>query len=327
MPDTKTTYLGIQLKNPVIISSSGLTGSLEGVKKAADAGAGGVVLKSLFEEQISADLDSENQGADLYNHPEAADYLGQMGMQLGPRDYLSLISQAKAQTDMPVLASVNCVGQKWWTEYAKQLNESGADGLELNIGLLPRNEDETSQNIEDYIVHTIDVIARNLSIPFSVKLGPYFTALPNLARRIRERGAKGLVLFNRFYQFDIDTETESAKAGILYSSPSEYASVLRWISILSGRCGMDLCATTGISDSQGIIKMLLAGASAVQVASVVYKEGFSVIATMVEGLEAWMKAKGYASILDFRASVSQEQSQTPEVFERLQYIKALTGYS
>jgi dihydroorotate dehydrogenase (fumarate) len=199
--------------------------------------------------------------------------------------------------------------------------------LEVNIALLPRSISETSQNVEDYLLRTIDKIAQNLTIPFSVKIGPYFTALPHLAERIMAAGAKGLVIFNRFYQFDIDIETLSPKAGIQFSAPSEFSTVLRWISILSGRAGMDLSATTGVYNAQTLIKLLLAGASTVQLASAIYKDGFGVVENILDDLVSWMSQKGYASLLDFQGALSQERSESPELYERLQYIKALTGYS
>lgn len=324
MTDLHVNYMGIRLKNPLIISSSSLTGTLDGIKKAAASGAGALVLKSLFEEQIIADLNTDTQGMDDYSHPEASEYLAGLGMQLGPRDYLELIKQAKSQVDIPLIASVNCVGQRWWEEYATQLSLSGADGVEVNISVLPRSVTETSHSVEKYILGIIEKISTHLTIPFSVKLGPYFTALPHLATDIRRLGAKGLVLFNRFYQFDIDLDNVGLTAGIQFSTPQDYNTTLRWLSILHGHVGMDLVGSTGVHDGKTLVKMLLAGAVGVQVCSAIYKHGYPIVGQMLKTLEDWMNIKGYTKVEDIIGMLSQEHSDQPELYERLQYIKALT---
>lgn len=324
MKDTSTTYLGVKIPNPVIIGSSSLTGTAEAVQKAAASGAGAIVLKSLFEEQISADLENNRTENDFYQHPEAAEYLEGLARHLGPRDYLQLIERSKALVDIPVFASINCVSHKWWGEYGKQLSESGADGVELNVSIMPRSSTQNSQAIEDYLVSMIEEAAGALTLPFSVKLGPYFTALPQLVNRIARAGAKSVLLFNRFYRFDIDIEKKKISSGPRFSTAQDYHEVLRWMSILYEKGGIELGGTTGIHEPSTLIKMLLAGASSVQIASVAFKQGFGVVRSMTSGLETWMDKQGYDSVSDFIGLLSQSESDQPELYERLQYIKALT---
>lgn len=325
MTDLSTTYMGIRLKNPILVGSSSLTGNLEGLTKAEKAGAGGVVLKSLFEEQIQAEVDASTSSDQESAHPEAWEYLSGTGMSLGPRQYLDLIAQAKEKLTIPVIASVNCVGRRWWNEYAQQLSTSGADAVEINISLLPRSIAEESSAIEKYIVDTVTQIASQLTVPFAVKIGPYFTALPRLVLELRKAGAKAVVLFNRFYQMDIDIDNLGLTAGIQFSSPGEFSNVLRWISILHGQCGLDLAAATGIHDGRAIIKGLLAGASVCQMVSTIYRNSFSTIASSLDELSSWMDKHGYRRVDGMIGLLSQQQSDQPEIYERLQYIKALTS--
>jgi len=317
--------MGIPLRNPVIVSSSSLTGTLEGVKKAASAGAGAVVLKSLFEEQIDADLSVQTADADTLSHPEASEYLSGLGMQLGPNAYLDLISQAKKEAQIPVIASINCVSTRWWGEYATQLSKSGADGLEVNVSYLPRTRADTGLSVERHTLAIVEKVAQNLSIPFSVKIGPNFSAIPHLAGEIRKAGAKALVLFNRFYQLDVDIENMSLTAGVQFSNPQEYNNSLRWISFLYGTAGIELAASTGVHDGETLVKMLLSGANVVQVCSTVYKHGYPIIGKMVQTLTDWMEAHSYRSTDELIGLLCREKSDNPQQYDRLQYIKALTS--
>lgn len=327
MPNISTRYLGHTLRSPVIVSSSGLTNGLSGIRRAASAGAGAIVLKSLFEEQIESGVSTDGQEAELSVHPEAEQYLTQMGMHLGPEKYLSLIESAKSAVEIPVIASMNCVTSKWWGNYGKQIEAAGADALELNIAVMPRDDSEAADSVEKRYVRIVDRVRNQVDLPLAVKIGPFFSGLPRFATELRKAGASALVLFNRFYQMDIDIEAESLAPGYQFSTPEEIYTSLRWISILSGDVGCELSASTGVHSAAGVIKQLLAGADSVQLCSVLYRDGMETITTINDELGAWMDRKGYQSIPDFQGKLSQSQSGEPESYERLQYIKALTGIS
>lgn len=324
MADMKTKYLGLTLKNPVVVAASSLTATPGGVKKAADAGAGAVVLKSLFEEQLRADIQSIG-GSAGESHPEADAYLAEMGMHAGSGEYLKLIREAKAAADIPVIASVNCIGGPWWTEFAEQVGKSGADALELNIAFLSTSPDETASSLEDRVVQIVRTARTASGLPVSVKLGSQYTNLLNLASRLSSAGAGGLVLFNRFFRMDIDLSTLGLVAGPVHSKPEDYHESLRWISLLFGRVPCDLAAGTGVHDSASALKVMLAGARAVQVCSVVYQKGYGVIREILTGMETWLDQRKASSLDDIRGKLSRFTSRSPADYERLQYIKALTG--
>ncbi len=325
MATLSTSYLGLSLSNPLIASSSGLTGTVKGVKRCAEAGAGAVVLKSLFEEQIDSEVATENQSVDLSVHPEAEEYIRQMGRHLGPQDYLELIEQSKAQTDIPIIASVNCVSSKWWCNYARQIEEAGADAIELNISIMPRDEKEDAAHIEKRVVRIVDKVRQCLSIPIAAKIGPYFTALPALSSSLRKAGAAALVLFNRFYQLDIDVTTMDLKAGYQFSQSTEIYQTIRWVSILHDKVGCQLSASTGVHSATDALKLILAGAHSVQLCSALYKHGVDILRQIERDIDGWMSDHGFESIDDVRGKLSQAESKSPETYERLQYIKALTG--
>ena len=326
MADRTVSFLGLTLPSPVVVSSSSLTNTIGGVQKAAAAGAGAIVLKSLFEEQIEHDIDTEGKDFDYSVHPDAELYVQQMGKHLGPERYLDLIEQAKKSVKVPIIASVNCVSAKWWGNYGAQLAEAGADAIELNIAIMPRERDEAI-DIENRYVKIVDKIRRLVDIPLAVKIGPYFTSLPNVAEDLRKAGASALVLFNRFYQLDIDIEEMKLAPGYQFSTSAEIHTPLRWISILSGTVGCDLVASTGVHTGADVIKQLLAGATTVQVCSALYKSGYELVTQMNAELEGWMERHGFSSIDQFRGKLSQSESSMPESYERFQYIKALTGLS
>ncbi len=325
MNDLSVRYMGLDLENPLVVSSSSLTGTVDGVVKCADAGAGAVVLKSLFEEQIRHDLSGTENTEDMTVHPEAVSYIGRMGMHLGPQEYIKLIKESKKKVSIPVIASVNCITDSWWVNYAKQLEDSGADALELNVSAMPRNLDTGCKEIDDAVIRLAGEVNRHVQLPLAVKIGPYFSSLSNLALRLQETGIAALVLFNRFYQLDIDVLNEKLKPGYQYSSPKELHLPLRWISILNEKINCDFAASTGVHDSEDAVKMLLAGATAVQLCSVLYLKGIEELTEIKSGLIDWMKEHGYASIADFHGKLCQTRSDKPEAYERLQYIKALTG--
>ena len=349
MIDLTTSYMDLQLKNPLIVSSSGLTKTLQGVKKCAEAGAGAIVLKSLYEEEIMADVGKLTQQADIVGHTEAFEYLQGYGRALGTRDYLQLLRDAKQAVEVPVIASINCVTDERWGEFAVQLAQAGADGLEINIGFLPNTADLTSLQVEERYERILSTVRAQVELPVALKIGPYISSFAHLADRLGNdrmegppftvgwcgpgeskkhttwRGADALVLFNRFYHFDIDVETLQLAGGNPYSTAAELHLPLRWISLLAGRVKSDLAATTGVHDGRDAVKQLLAGATVVQVCSTLYRNGLGQIGLILDQLEEWMQAHGFAGLEDFRGILSQAHSDHPKDYERLQYIKALVG--
>ena len=325
MADLSVSYMGLKLGNPLIVSSSSLTNTVAKVKRCEEAGAGAVVLKSLFEEQIEAQTEEIEQESWPYPHPEAFDYVRQMGMRLGQDDYLKLISDAKKAVSIPVIASLNCITPKWWSNYAGEIARAGADAIELNIAILPTDAAHSGEEIEKTYKRIIEGIRRRVEIPVAAKIGPYFTALPKFARELSDAGASALVLFNRFYQMDIDIEKLALVPGYHLSSPDEIYLPLRWIAILSAQLGCDIAASTGVHVGAGLIKQLLAVARAVQVCSNLYQKGMDRIAVMLKDLGDWMDRHGYASIPEFNGKMCMEASEKPEYYERLQYIKVFVG--
>lgn len=325
MVNLSTKYLGLELHNPLVVASCGLTATVDGVKKAADAGAGAVVLKSLFEEQIEAEVDEVARQSWLPGHPEAFDYVRGMGFALGPTGYLELIREAKDTVSIPVIASLNCISPKWWTNYARKLEDAGADALELNISIMPSDPERTSKDIERVYFDILESVKGKLKIPIAVKIGLYFTSMGHMATELSVRGAAGLVLFNRFYKLDMDIEKLELTSGYSFSTPEEMGRSLRWIALLAGRVDADMAASTGIHDAAGVIKQLLAGATVTELCSTLYRNGMKQIGLILKDLEAWMAKHNFDSIADFRGKLSQEESEYPELYERLQYIKALTG--
>lgn len=349
MPNLKTTYLGLSLPNPIVVASSGLTKTLKGIEKCAAAGAGAVVLKSLFEERIAGETGLLKKYAEYAGHGEAADYLESYGMALGPKDYLTLVSEAKQAINIPVIASLNCFSHKNWGDYALKLEKAGADALELNVALLANQPNHDAPAVEEAYYRILQEVKSRVTIPVAIKIGPYFSSLAHFAehltrdrveapdfmvgwcgpgrsdRRIVWSGANGLVLFNRFYQIDIDIEQLCLRAGNAYSSSAESHEAMRWIALLYGRVDCDLAASTGIHDGKDVIKMLLAGASAVQVCSTLYRNGLGRIAEMLDRLDKWMESHRFERLEQFRGLLSQARSERPEYFERLQYVKQLGG--
>jgi len=325
MADLSVTYMGLKLANPLIVSSSSLTNTVAKVKRCEDSGAGAVVLKSLFEEQIEAQTEAIEDESWPYPHPEAFDYVRQMGMRLGQDDYLKLIAESKKAVSIPVIASLNCVTPKWWLNYAGEIARAGADGIELNIAILPTDAERTAEEIERTYTRIIEGVRRRVEIPVAAKIGPYFTSLPRLARGLSDAGAAALVLFNRFYQMDIDIEKLALAPGYHLSSPEEIHLPLRWVAILAGQVGCDLAASTGVHDGAGLVKQLLAGARAVQVCSNLYQKGMGRIAVLLRELEEWMGRHGFEKIADFNGRMSMGASEKPEYYERLQYIKVYVG--
>jgi dihydroorotate dehydrogenase (fumarate) len=326
MADLSTKYMGLDLKNPLIVASCSLSKNVDGIKKLADHGAGGVVMKSLFEEQVQKEVveDLEQHIGPSW-HSEAYDYVNRMGMEFGPDVNLQVIEGAKKAVDIPIIASLNCVTPHWWKDYAKQLESAGADGIELNIGYLVTDVKTRSSDVENLYFRILEKVKSTVRIPIAIKLGPYFTSFAQFAYDLCSRGAAALVLFNRFYQFDIDVEAGKVKAGNPLSDPSEMSLPLRWVALLANRVNADIAASTGVHTAEQVIKQILAGANAVQLCSVLYEEGVGQITDILEGLETWMKKHKVKSLGEIRGKLSLQESDNPELYARLQYIKALVG--
>ena len=326
MIDISTTYMGLKLANPLVVGASGLTGTPEGVQKAAEAGAGAIVLKSLFEEQILAELGAEEKGIDLDAYPEAEAFISRTAWEEGTENYLDMLSTAKAKSGgVPIFASINCVGSGTWSSFASRIEKAGADGLELNIAFLPAMTSLSSRDIEARVISTVKEARRATRLPIAVKLGQHYSSLPNLAQVLSKEGANALVLFNRFYKLDIDIKGMKLTRAQPQSSPDEYNESLRWVALLFQRAGIELVGATGIHDAETVAKFILVGASAVQVCSVLYKGGWKVLGTILEDLGNILDSLGFSSLDAMRGKLSAHNSGKPADYMRLQYIKALTG--
>jgi len=324
--DLTTSYLGLRLNNPVVVSSCGLTETVEGVRRCADAGAGAVVLKSIFEEEIDMEAEDRVQATESATwHPEAAEYLERFGREESVEHYLKLIREAKEAVSIPVIASVHCASDGKWTEFATRVQKAGADALELNVFVLPADPRRDAKANDKVYFNVARKVIRKVSIPVALKIGPYFSGLSKTVVELSRTGIRGLVLFNRFFRIDFDIEERKVVPARLFSSPDEIVLPLRWISILSGRVGCDLAASTGIHDGAGIVKQLLAGAAATQVCSALYENEIEHLGTMLEQLRSWMGRHGYETIDAFRGKMRQGNADNPAAHERVQFMRAITG--
>lgn len=328
MADLSTTYMGLKLKNPLIAGSSGMTGSVEDVKKAVDAGAGAVVLKSLFEEQIRNEsgsaIDSNEQ---LYYYAQAEDYIRSYTRGNDLREYLDLVSGSKDAVSVPVIASINCVSSSEWTEFASQVQRAGADGLELNMFMLPSDPRKDSSQNERIYLDILEKVTKLVSIPVAAKISYYFSGLANMAGKIATTGVSGLVMFNRFFSPDIDIETFKVKNSHVFSAPEELAISLRWVAMLSSRVPCDIAASTGIHDGKALVKQLLAGAKAGQVASVLYRKGYGAIGEMLSELDAYMRRHNFSCLDEMIGKMSVDKTDNPAAYERVQFMKYFSGIS
>ncbi len=326
MADLTTKYLGLTLNNPIIVASSGLTDSVEKIKELERNGAGAVVLKSLFEEQILREAEyrrkkAEQNGMMYAEFSETFDYIDLHIKEKELNHYLELISKAKKEVMIPVIASVNCVTAHEWTTFAKDLEKAGADALELNIFIMPFNLDKDCHEVDKMYYEILEKVKKEINIPVAVKVSQYFSNLGFVIKTLAEKGADGVVLFNRFASPDIDIESVKVTHANIYSTPEEVHNSLRWIGILGKRVNCDLVASNGVHDGETVIKLILAGASAVQVASAIYKNGPEYILEMKKTLDSWMDKKGLLYIDQFKGKLSQEKSENPEIFERIQFMK------
>ena len=327
MNDLTTTYLGIELKNPIIVGSCGFTNSIAKIKELADNQAGAIVLKSLFEEQIQAEYTAslESYNAD---YPGATDYIREYTRGNEVESYLKLIAEAKKAVDIPIIASINCLSSAEWISFAKSVEQQGADALELNISLLPSDTRRSGSDNEKRYLEIINSVGELISIPIALKMSSYSAALAGLIEQLSwSKKLAGFVLFNRYYTPDIDIEKLLVKSADILSTPAEAHNTLRWIALMYGRIEKDLVASTGVHDGEGLIKQLLAGATAVQIVSTIYKNGVGRIPAMLAALDQWMSAKGYAGLADFRGKLSYEKAADAAVFERTQFMKYYGGIS
>lgn len=329
MADLTTTFAGLHLKNPIIIGSSGLTDSLESIIELENRGAAAIVLKSLFEEEILREMKAQlkSMSSETFLYPETLEFYENNDVtEESTQQYLNLIEKTKYSVNIPVIASINCITSQQWTYFPKQIETAGADALELNIFILPSDLSRTGEENEKVYFEIIREVQKQVSIPIIVKLSYYFSNLATHLQKISQSGIKGMVLFNRFYNPDFDLETLEITSGSVLSNPSDIYLSLRWIAIMAERVNCDLAASTGVHDGSGLIKQLLAGANAVEIASTVYRKGSKQIGKMLDELEEWMDKKGFKSINDFRGKLSQAKSNNPAAFERVQFMKYFRGY-
>lgn len=327
MADLSTNYMGLKLRNPVIAGSSGLTETLPNLQDLEKNGAAAVILKSLFEEEILHELNERKRQmtkpAPLY--PEVYDAFDDIDMEDSTSNYLFLIEAAKKSLSIPVIPSINAVTAEEWPSFAKQFESAGADAIELNAFILPSDLDRPAGDMEKVYFDIVEKVKKEVSIPVALKISFYFTNLATMIKKLSETGIGGLVLFNRFYSPDFNLDNFSVMSSNVLSTPGEFALPLRWISIMSGRVGCDLCASTGIHSGRAVIKQILAGAKAVQVTSTLYRHGNGRLQYILDEVETWMDEHGYKSLDEFRGRMSQEKSKNPAAYERVQFMKYFAG--
>lgn len=327
--DLKTTYLGMRLRTPLVVSASPLSEGLDAIRRMEDAGAAAIVLYSLFEEQLTRESDeiehhlahgTESFAEALTYFPSASEF------RLGPEGYLDHIRRAKEAVEVPIIGSLNGNTAGGWTAYARQIEAAGADALELNIYSIPTDAYRTGVEVEEACLEILKQVKAEVRIPVAVKLSPFFSNMAYMARRLAEAGADGLVLFNRFYQPDINLEQLEVQPHIILSTPMALRLPMRWIALLHGRVGTSLAATSGIHTSQDVLKMVMAGADVTMLCSTLYRHGIEYIRTIEREMVDWMTEHEYDSIEQMQGSMSQRNCPEPAQFERAQYIKTLHSF-
>lgn len=328
MIDLSTNYLGIKLRTPLVASASPLSHELDSVRRLEDAGASAVVLYSLFEEQLrqeSAVLE-DHLSAGTESFAEALTYFPHPAeFQTGPEGYLEHIRKLKAAVDIPIIASLNGATLGGWSDYARRIEQAGADALECNIYFIPSDMQTSSATIENLYLEIVREVKLAVRIPVAVKLSPFFSNMANMAKRLDDAGADGLVLFNRFYQPDIDLESLELQPNVLLSTPQDLRLPLTWIGILYGRIKAHMAATSGIHQAQDVIKMLMVGANATMMCSVLLRQGHEHLAMVERHLKDWMTDHEYESVEQMQGSMSQLRCADPSAFERAQYMRAVKG--
>jgi len=325
--DLSTSYLGIKIKSPIVVGSSSITSSIRNLKKIEASGAGAVVLKSIFEEEIYYEYESLIRD-ELKQDAPNLDYLDYYDYKIKEdniKKYLNLIGEAKKEINIPVIASINCTCSHEWQFFAKKVQDAGADAIELNLFIPPSDFSKECIDIENIYLDLAKKIRKLITIPVAVKLSYYFSNLAAFVKKLSETDIQGLVLFNRFFHPDIDIDNFKVVPSSVLSNPSDLPISLRWTSILSGRLGCDLIASTGIHDSDAVIKQLLAGANAVQVTSTLYKHGIQYVEQLTGGLRKWMERHNFEKLEDFRGKMSQVNSPNPAEYERVQFMKYFSG--
>ncbi|HSF87244.1 MAG TPA: dihydroorotate dehydrogenase-like protein [Acidimicrobiia bacterium] len=329
--DLSTNYLGLQLANPIVPSASPLTGNIDTLLELAEAGASAVVLPSLFEEQIVHDAlavaDLADFGADL--SPEF--FGGQLpemdSYNTGSEAYLRTLVRAKEELSIPVIGSLNGDSPGGWVSYGRKIEEAGADALELNIYIVAADMDRTGAEVVDDYLRLVEQMRGTISIPLAVKVGPFFSSMANMARRLVDAGADGLVLFNRFYQPDIDLDALDVTPNLVLSTPFAMRLPLTWIGILYGRLDVSLAATSGVHSAEDVVKLVLAGADVTMSASALLRHGPAHLGVMLQGLEDWLTERDYVSVEQAKGSLSQQSSPDPTAFERANYMRSLVTYA
>jgi dihydroorotate dehydrogenase (fumarate) len=324
-----TNYLGLNLRTPLVVSASPLSEEIDNIKRMEDSGAGAVVLYSWFEEQLRRDRIELSSALDqgTFSFPEALTYFPEPEtFHLGPEEYLKHIRRAKDSVRIPIIASLNGSSAGGWTQYARLIQEAGADALELNIYYIPTGTNLSGAEVEQTYLDILSAVKREIAIPVAVKLSPFFSNFANMAKRLDEAGASGLVLFNRFYQPDIELESLEVRPNILLSTPMAMRLPLRWVAILYGRIAANLAATGGIHRGTDALKMLLAGANVTMLCSVLLRRGIPQIKVIERDLIAWMEEHEYESVGQLRGSLSQKNCADPSAFERAQYMRAVSSY-
>ncbi len=321
MANLETTYLGLKLKNPIIVGSSELTNSVEKIIELEKKGAGAVILKSLFEEQILMNIDAERVNNMYDTYSDSENYVSYYLKKHNVGNYLSLIKEAKSKVKIPVIASINCISSEDWTSFAKEIEAAGADALELNIFLLPSDINLKGNEIEKIYSEIILKVIQLVKTPVSVKLSSHFSSFANFISGISKLGIKGITLFNRFYSPDVDIDKEKITSTHIYSNPIENSNVLRWVGILSNKIDCNITSSTGIHSGTDVIKNILVGANATQIVSTIYKNGSSHIKTMLDEIETWMDKKGYKDLESFKGKLSQDKTVKPMIYERVQFMK------
>ena len=327
--DLKTKYLGMTLKSPLVVSASPLSKTIDGIKKIEDANAAAFVMYSLFEEQIELEqkelFATTSMGTEAFAEatsyfPDVAEY------NLGPHEYLEHIRKAKEAVNIPVIASLNGKTTGGWTNYAKLMEEAGANAIELNLYNIPSSTELSGEALENNYVEVVKSVKSNVTIPVSVKLSPFFSNMANFAKKLDNAGVDGLVLFNRFYQPDINLDELEVEPHIVLSTPTEMRLPMRWIAILKGRIFADLAATTGIHYGEDAIKMLLVGANVTMLCSTLLRYGVDHLKDIESEMIEWMEKREYESVMQLQGSMSQMNVADPSSFERAQYMKALNSY-
>jgi dihydroorotate dehydrogenase (fumarate) len=326
MADLGTRYMGLELKSPIVVAASSISGMVDRIEMAERSGAGALVIRSLFEEQIQFDAmrmeDSLASGSESF--AEAISYLPEL--KLNPaEEHLHWIEEARAKVEMPLIASLNAVSPAGWMDYAKRLEATGVDGLELNVYSVAADPARTGTEIEAELFNILEAVRKQVSIPVAVKLSPYFTSMSNVAAQLDQRGTDALVLFNRFLQPDVDVERQALLNEMIYSSPAELKLPLRWVALLYGRIQAHMALNTGVHSGTDVAKAILVGAQVVQVASALLIHGIPYLSTMLRELEGWMDEKGFGELEDFRGRLSQHQTEDLVGFERAQYVRLLMG--